>query len=285
VKRGLTIAGVVLLVAVVVGALTFPTDALVRSVVRQIPFPAGTQFQFAGAHLRPNGLRLEDVHILRPDGPAVFDALSLRLQPSLWGVWRDGSGRPWTIAAETCQGTIELNVGETPPGTPIVVTLRNVELATCLAYALPEVDAYGRLEGDFDVELGPAGAATASKGTLALTSASWTPGGPLEDDALRIDTGNLAWRWANNRIEITRIAAFGKDFQATGSGIIRIMSPVDDSPVDIRLEVTPGETMPPTLRQYFDGIPGGAPTEQGTRTFNLQGQLRSPRLVGPPGRG
>jgi type II secretion system protein N len=284
VKRFLTIAGVVLLVAVVVGALTFPTDALVRSVVQQIPFPVGTQFEFASARLRPNGLRLEDVHVTRLGGAAVFDALSLRFQPSLWGVWRDGSGRPLTIAAETCQGTIELNVGETPPGTPIVVTLRNVELATCLPYAFPKVEAYGRLEGDFDVELGPAGAATASKGTLALTSASWTPGGPLEDDAIRIDTGGLTWRWASNRVEFTKIAASGKDFQATGSGIIRIVSPVDDSPVDIRLEVTPGETMPPTLRQYFDGIPGGAPTEQGTRTFNLQGQLRSPRLVGPPGR-
>ena len=283
-KRALTIAGVVLLVAVVVGALTFPTDALVRSVVKQIPFPLGTQFQFAAAHLRPNGLRLEDVPVARPGGAAVFDALSLRFQPSLWGVWRDGSGRPWTIAAETCQGTIELNIGETPPGTPIVARLRNVELATCLPYAFPKVEAYGRVEGDFDVELGPAGSPTASKGTLALTSASWTPGGPLEDDALRIDTGSLAWRLANNRIEITKIAASGKDFQATGSGIIQIVSPVEFSPVDIRLEVTPGETMPPTLRRYFDAIPGGAPTGQGTRTFNLQGPLWNARLVGPPGR-
>ena len=284
-KRALTIAGVVLLVAIVVGALTFPTDALVRSVLQQVPFPAGIQVQFASAHLRPNGLRLDDVHVVRPGGHAMFDALSLRLRPSLWGIWRGRDGRPWEIAAETCQGTIELTIGDLPASTPIAATLRNVELATCLPYAFPRVEAYGRLEGDLDVEVANTGGATASKGTLAITSASWTPGGLFEDDAFRADTGGITWRFANGRLEFTKIAASGKDFQATGSGIIRIVAPTDDSPVDIRLEVTPGTTMPPTLRRYFDAIQGSAPTAQGTRTFNIRGQLKDPRLVGPPGRG
>ena len=40
-KRVATIAGVVLLVAVVAGALTFPTDTIVRSIVQQLPLPLG----------------------------------------------------------------------------------------------------------------------------------------------------------------------------------------------------------------------------------------------------
>ena len=171
---------------------------------------------------------------------------------------------------ETCQGTIELR-GASPAGSPIAVTLRNVELATCLPYAFSQVEAYGRIDGEFDVELADTGHATASKGTLAITSASWTPGGPFEDDAFRADAGGITWRFANGRLEFTKIAASGKDFQATGSGVIRIVAPTDDSPVDIRFEVTPGATMPPTLRRYFDALQGSAPTAQGTRTFTIQG--------------
>jgi type II secretion system protein N len=285
VKRVLTIGGVVLIVAVVVGALTFPTDALVRSILQQMPFPFGTQVHFAGAHLRPNGLRLDDVHVVRAGGIAAFDALSLRLRPSLWGIWRGGGGHPWAIAAETCQGTIELRTGAAPAGSPIAVTLRNVELATCLPYAFPQVEAYGRIDGEFDVELADTGGATASKGALTLTSASWTPGGPFEDTAFRADTGGLTWRFANGRVEFTKIAASSKDFQATGSGIIRIVAPIEDSPMDIRFEVTPGATMPEIPRRYFDALQGSAPTAQGTRTFTIQGPLRDARLVGPPGRG
>jgi hypothetical protein len=143
---------------------------------------------------------------------------------------------------------------------------------------------YGRINGEFTVERAETGGTTASKGELTLTSASWTPGGPFEDEAFRADTGGLTWRFANGRLEFTNIAASGKDFQATGSGIIRIVAPITDSPMDIRFEVTPGTTMPPTLRRYFDAIQGSAPTTQGTRTFTIQGPLRDARLVGPPGR-
>ena len=284
-KRVLTIAGVVLVVAVVVGFLTFPTDAIVRAVLQRAPLPDRMELQFAGARLRPNGLRLDDVHILREGGDAAFDALSLRLRPSLWGFWRDRTGRPWTIAAETCQGAIELTIGETPGAMPLAATLQNVELATCLAYVFPQVQAYGRVDGTFAVEVADAGGATASKGALELKSASWTPGGPFEDTAFRADTASLTWQFASGRLEFTKFESTGKDFQATGSGIIRIVAPIDDSPMDIRLEVTPGETMPPILRRYFDAFQGSAPTAQGTRTFRIQGPLRDPRLVGPPGRG
>jgi type II secretion system protein N len=283
VRRFLTIAGVVLVVAAVVGFLTFPTDALVRAVLDRAPLPDRMQLQFAGAHLRPNGLRLDDVHILREEGDAAFDAVSLRLRPSLWGLWQDRTGRPWTIAAETCQGAVELTIDGSPGGTSVTAALEHVELATCLPYVFRDIEAYGRVDGPFEIRVGESGV-TATTGALELRGASWTPGGFLEDTPLRADTGSLAWKYENSRLELTKIEASSKDFQATGSGLIRIVNPIDDSPVDIRLEVTPGETMPPLLRRYFDAFQGSAPTAKGTRTFRLQGQLRDPRLVGAPGR-
>ena len=283
-KRFLTIVGVVLVVAIVVGFLTFPTDALVRTVLERAPLPDRMQLQFAGAHLRPSGLRLDDVHIVRDGGDTAFDALSLRLRPSLWGLWQDRTGRPWTIAAETCQGAIELSIGTAPAGTALAAMIQSVELATCLPYVFPQVQAYGRLDGTFDVDLADGGGATASKGALEIKSASWTPGGPFEDTAFRADTAALTWQFGNGRLELTKIESAGKDFQASGSGVIRIVSPIDDSPIEIRLDVTPGATMPPMLRRYFDAFQGGAPTAQGTRSFRIQGPLRDPRLVGAPGR-
>ena len=148
----------------------------------------------------------------------------------------------------------------------------------------PQIEAYGRVDGPLAIQVGEAGV-TSTTGALELRGASWTPGGFLDDTALRADTGSLAWKLERGRLEFTKIESSSKDFQATGSGLIRIVKPIDDSAIDIRLEVTPGETMPPLLRRYFDAFQGTAPTARGTRTFRLQGLLRDPRLVGPPGRG
>src|SRR6185295_15606779 len=145
-RRRLTIAALVLGVFVVVGILTFPTDALVQATLDRLPLPDQMTLAFTGARLRPSGLRLEQVHVVRPDGQPAFDAEWLRLQPSLLGFWRDGTGRPWSIGAGTCQGTVEATIGVDRHATPISVTLDNVELASCLAY-VRHVDAYGRVSG------------------------------------------------------------------------------------------------------------------------------------------
>jgi type II secretion system protein N len=277
-KRALVIVALVAAVAAVVGALTFPTDALVRGALARVPLPDQLQLAFAQARLRPTGLRLDDVHVVRPDGAAAFDADWVRLRPSLWGFWHDRTGRPWSIVAATCQGTIDLTIGATPRATQVAVALEHVELAACLPYVLPRVDAYGRVDGTFDFEVG-AGPASAGAGALEIRSASWKPGGPLGDEALRADAGALAWQVTNGRLELTKIEASSQDFQATGAGVVRLVNPPDDSVLDIRIAVTPGPTMPPMLRRYFDAIAGAAPTAQGTRTFRIQGQLRDPRVI------
>ena len=277
-KRALAIVALVLVVGAVVGTLTFPTDALVRGALARIPLPDQMQLSFATARLRPTGLRLDDVHLVRQDGDAAFDAEWLRLRPSLWGFWRDLTGRPWSIVARTCQGTIDLTIGETPRASQLAVALEHVELAACLPYVLPQVDAYGRVEGRFDVEVGT-GEPTASSGALDFRGASWRPGGPFEDESLRADAGALAWQMTYGRLELTKIEASSDDFQATGSGIVRIVNPLDDSVLDIRIAITPGPTMPPMLRRYFGAIAGAAPNAQGTRTFRIQGQLRDPRII------
>lgn len=276
--RVLGAVAVALVVFAVVGALTFPTDTLVRAALARIPLPDRMTLTFAGAHLRWNGLRLDDVHVLHGDGRAALDAVSVRLRPSLLGLWRDRTGRPWTIAAETCQGEIEVTIGETPRATPVAMRFEHVELGSCLPYLFRQIDAYGRVDGTFSIDVGTTDPRT-GKGALAIRGAAWTPGGPLEDTRLRADAGSVEWTLGENRLEVTKLDATGDDFQAKGGGIVRLVTPIDDSVLDLRVAITPGKTMPPLLRRYFDAIAGAAPDLHGTRTFRIQGQLRDPRVI------
>jgi type II secretion system protein N len=278
VKRALAIVALLIAVGGIVGTLTFPTDALVRGALERVPLPDQLELVFTQARLRPSGLRLDDVHLVRPGGRIAFDAEWLRLRPSLWGFWRDRTGRPWSVSAQTCQGKLDLAIGATPRATQLADGLEHVELAACLPYVIPQVDAHGRVDGTFDVEVGT-GEPSASTGALEIRSASWKPGGPLGDEALRADIGTLTWQMTNGRLELTKIEASGKDFQATGSGIVRVVTPPDDSVLDLRIAVSPGPTMPPMLRRYFDAIAGAAPNTQGTRTLRIQWQLRDPRVM------
>jgi type II secretion system protein N len=276
--RRLAIVAVVLGVFMLVGAVTFPTDAVVRAVLDRVPLPAGMQLAFASAHLRPTGLRLDDVHLVRSAGAPPIDAEWLRLRPSLWGFWRDGSGRPWAIAAGACQGTIDVRVGVEPRRTPVTVAFEHVELGSCLPYVLRQVDAYGRLDGTVVVRVGTADPPI-SDGTLELRGAAWAPGGPLEDVRLRADAGTVVWQLAERRLELTKLETTSSDFHAVGSGLVRFLTPVDDSVIDLRITLTPGATMPPLLRRYLDAVPGTRADAQGTRTFRIQGALRDPRAI------
>jgi type II secretion system protein N len=277
-RRALAITALVVGVFGLVGALTFPTDAVVRAVLERAPLPDGMQLTFASAHLRPNGLRLDDVHVVRRGGRSAIDAEWLRLWPSLWGFWRDGTGRPWAIAAGACQGTIDVKIGAESRRTPVTVELEHVELGTCLPYVLPQADAYGRLDGTMTVRI----AATdppMSDGTLELRGAAWAPGGPLGDVRLHADAGTVTWQLVERRLELTKIETSSSDFQATGSGLVRFVTPVDDSVIDLRITITPGATMPEVLRRYFDAVPGTRPDAQGVRTLRIQGPLRDPRAI------
>lgn len=277
--RRLGIVALALAVFAVVGMLTFPTEALLRRALARIPLPSGLQLAFDTAVLRPNGLRLDGVHLTTPSGTGLFDAEWLRLRPSLLGLWRDRTGRPWSIAAATCQGTIDLAIGAERAATPIVVTLENVELAVCVPYVFRQWEGYGRVAGTIGMRLVGPQDVDASDGALELRGAGWRPGGPLEGALLRADSGTLRWQLADRRLVITTLETASADFKTSGHGSVRFVAPIDDSVLDLDLVVTAGPTMPPILRRYFEGLPGLPPDALGSRRFRVRGQLRDPRVT------
>jgi len=275
--RRLGIVAAVLAAFALVLALTFPTDAIVRALVARIPLPSGVTLAFADAHVGPRGLVLDDVHVTRPDGHALLDAAWLRLHPSLWGFWRDRTGRPWSITASSCQGTFTVGVGADGLATTVALTLENVELATCLPYVIGELDAYGRVDGTARLRYGGTDFASGD-GAMVVRGAAWRPHGPFEDEAVKADMATVRWRLADGRFQLDTIDATSEDFRAVGAGSLRFTGSLGRSPLDVRLTVTPGRTMPPTLRRIVDGIPGAPADLRGARTFRLVGTLEQPQV-------
>lgn len=283
-RRFLVVAAVVLATFAVVIALTFPTDAVVRALLARAPLPSGLQVTFARAHLRPSGLRLEDVHVLRPDGGSVFDALWLEVHPSIVGLLRGRLGRPGRISVATCQGTITVEVDLDRATTVVAVGLENVELATCVPYLYPEVDVVGRVSGTVNVRYPPRDPVSGDA-ALEVRSFVLKPGGSLEDVVVRADAGTLRARGADRRIELETLEASGDDFRAVGNGTIRLVMPRGDSPIDVRLTITPGRTAPEMFRRWLAAVPGPPPDPTGTRRLRLQGSIGDPRLVAAGVRG
>jgi type II secretion system protein N len=277
-RRALVATGVVLATFGVVAALTFPTDAIVRGLVARVPLPQRLALAFERARLGFSGLRLEDVHVTRPDGSAAFDAEWLRLRPSLLGFWRDRTGRPWSAGLSACHGTVDVEVGADGATTPLAVSFENVELGACLPYVAPQVAAYGRVSGVVHARVSDRDPATGDA-AIEVRGAAWRPGGAFEQDALRIDAGTLRATLADRRLEIATLEASSADFRARGRGSVRFVTPTDDSVLDLRLAVTPTATMPPSFRRILDGVPGAAPDASGTRVFRIQGTMQRPRIV------
>src|SRR5204863_4193065 len=131
--RGM-LAGLALatLAFVVVLALTFPTDALVRwALTRALP-AGGRAVGFERAHLRPWGLELDGVEVRNPDGTVVIHADWLTLRPSLSGLVGDGhTGRPWHARMGVCAGTVDALADRDTTGDVANVTWTDINLAGC----------------------------------------------------------------------------------------------------------------------------------------------------------
>lgn len=277
-RRGLGIAALVVGAFVLGVALTFPTADVLRRVAGRALDSGDLRLAFGDARLRPSGLHLDDLHLTRADGAAAFDAKWLRIRPSLWGLVRGRLGRPWSVGAGTCQGTVDVVIDGDGTTTPVEVEMRDVELAACAPYVFPRLDLYGRVTGSLRVRW-PERDPAAGEGAIELRGAAWRPGGVFGDTALHADTGTVRWRLGERRLAVETIEAASSDFRATGRGSVRFVTPQSDSLLDIRITVTPGPTIPPLLRRWFDAVGGAPPDRTGARTFRVGGTLGNPDVV------
>jgi len=257
-------------------AVTFPTDALVRAVVARATPPGHPALVFARAHLRPGGVRLEDVALRRPDGWAIVTADWVEVRPSWHGLVRDGTGQPWAVRSVACGGQIDATVTRDV----VEVGWQGVDLARCAPLAVTGEAIAGIADGRATVRLVAMAPATA-EGSLRIQAAAWRVAGRLPGlDTLHADPALLRFALRDGELLLDGIDLYGPDVEATGRGSVRLagLGNLAHSPVDVALAVVPGRAATPLVRDLLTMLPP-ADTGAGAYRLALTGTLSEPRLA------
>jgi type II secretion system protein N len=278
VKRALGVAATALVVFGVVLALTFPTDALVRALVARVT-PAGTApIEFARARLRPTGIRLDDVVVRRADGRELVRVEQATLRPSLCGLLRDGTGRPWRAVVAACGGAVDADLAADGAGQVLILAWHAVDLARCPALAMTGEAVAGIAEGTARLSLAPA-TGTVGIGHLRIRDAAWGTGGRIPGLAtLHADAAEVDWSLGAGRVLLDRIDLHGPELSATGSGALALAGTLRRTGLDVALAITPGPAATQTVRDILGGLPP-AEGDAAARVLALGGTLGAPRLV------
>jgi type II secretion system protein N len=259
---------------VIVLAVSFPTDQVVRWGLARAPLPDGRFISFQHARLRPWGLLLDGATLREPDGGALYEADWLRLRPSWTGLVRDRLGRPWRVAAGLLGGTIDANLGLDGGAQTIDLTWADLDVGRLLARLQRPDRLSGRSSGSTDLRVA-AGAPASGSGEVVLRDAVWQP--PIDvlaDLPLHADRATLRWGLADRRVEVASFDLHGREMNLAASGQVHVA----DGTLDLRVTVTPLPGMPARLRQLLDGLPPGT---DGARDFVLAGTLDAPRIAPP----
>jgi type II secretion system protein N len=261
---------------VVVLALTFPTDQLVRRGLARIPLPEEGHFlTFQRARLRPWGLVLDGAAYRRGDGSAVLETDWLRVRPSWTSFWRDRLGRPWHVAAGVFGGTVDGRITTGADGQTVDVSWTEVDVGRLLASLQRQDPLRGRATGRLALHL-PISDPASGEGELTLRAASWQL--PLEDVPLHADTATLRWTLGDRRVEVSSVDLRGEEIDLTAQGQIRLAQALGGSALDLHVTIAPLPGAPLELRRLLDGLPRRA---DGAHDFRLTGTLYAPR-VSPP---
>jgi type II secretion system protein N len=267
-------------VFLVVLALTFPTDQLVRRVVASIPSPPGRELTFERARLRPWGLTLDGAAYRRSDGRALVETEWVRLRPSWTSLWRGSQlGSPWRVTAPIFGGEVDarLDTGASPQ--TIDLTWTDVELGPLLkAFERDDAGLEGRATGRVALTI-PKGDIPSGQGELTLRAASWDP--PIHDLArmqLHAQHATVHWTLGQRRSQLTRLDLRGDEFDMTSEGDVEIAPVFAQSPINLHVTITPQSSAPRKLRELLEQLPR---REDGVYDFRLAGTLGAPRAVPP----
>jgi type II secretion system protein N len=276
--RGVAAAATALAVFAAALAATFPTDALVRALLARTPLPGPVTVAFGRATLRPAGLTLADVVLSRADGAPLARLDAVTVRPSLRGLLRDGTGRPWALRVAACGGRGRGRVEADGAGSTLALAWHDVDLARCPA--LPGVaDAVaGRAQGSARFALaGSAG--TVGVGRMRIRDAAWRTGSPLPGLAtLHADPAEIEWSLAAGRLLLDRIELHGPEVRASGSGALVLAEALAESALDVSLAVSPGPAATRFVRDLIGGLPP-ADDVPGAGLLAVGGTIAAPRLV------
>jgi type II secretion system protein N len=270
--RPLVAAAVAAVVFAAVLCATFPTDAIVARMLAGVTPPAGTTLAVGGSALRPSGIRVDGVVLRGADGVTLATAERLVLRPSLAGLLRDGSGRPWHARGVACGGTVDAELARDD-----VLTLAwdDVDLAACPLFSVAGNRVVGRADAAATLREG----ATRGEGTVSLHDAVWDGAGRLVPglDALHADRAAVRWTLAPAELALTTIDVAAREVRLQGSGTVALAAPFA---LSAGLTLAPGTAASGLLRALLAMLPAAA-DDPDVRRLAVAGTILAPRIVPP----
>lgn len=270
--------GIVFVVAVVVAAFAvfFPTEDLVHRALDGIG--GSVRVTFGGAHLRPWGLVVENVSAQLPDGRPVLSVESVRVRPSLRGIFAL-TGRPWIVNAKLCNGDLSFDIDAGTTGGTVKSAWSALQLDRC-GFPAPFDTFKGSLTGDFDLTATGGSSPPKGAGHLQMDGIQ-TPlpeGGSLGLDQLQLEQFVTEWTFDGDAIKLSGLSLKTPEVVARGDGSIFPRGQIGDSRLQLRLTAKPQPYAPPKIRKVFEGLPA-VPGEPDARLVIVEGTIGNPRVV------
>jgi type II secretion system protein N len=217
----------------------FPVDLLARRLLGRLAGAGMPAIVFARATLRPGGILLEDVTVRGKSGVALAHAAWVRLRPSAWGLVRDGSGLPWTVDAELCEGRAEATIAADAQGTAVTVTWHDAELAACPPLEIAGGALAGRAHGVARLRLVSGGPPTGT-GDVDLAAGTWQATGPLGAlGPLHAESASLRWTLRDGQLALDAVQLRGPEVSASGDGTVELADPLAESVLQLHLALAP----------------------------------------------
>jgi type II secretion system protein N len=253
----------------------FPTTDLVRKAIAGMT-PPGTTIDFTGATLRPWGLRVEGLSIRPATTQRPISIPWVTVSPSLWGFITFRAGRPWTVAAAICLGTIQGSLEQDDKMQVLDAHWADIDIATCLGLFPTPFRISGRTTGNVGARLLPKAGPESGGGEVTLRSAAWAPPLPqLQDVILHADSALVRWTLAGPMLTLTEVRASGSELSLEASGTIRFDAKNrGNSPMRIHVRMTTGPDAPDELVDLLETLP----RRGGAYDFLLAGTVDVPRI-------
>jgi len=264
------------LVAVVL-LVAFPTDEIARWVVAQATKPgSAVTLTFRSARLRPNGLHLEGAALRRTDGTALLDAPAVRISPSWLALLDERNGRPWSLAAELCGGSVDIDLDGDGEAQAVDLGWDHLDLGACLAEFVPQLGVVGFSKGEATLSI-PQSDPVSGSGVFDLNDAASTLQHPhLGAVTIRADEATVRWSIDPKLLTIEKLSLVGPDLDVRMDGTVRLSrTRFGDGKLDLDAEIDLVPGGDPLFRRLLDGFP---PDDDGTRRIHIGGSIDVPQV-------
>lgn len=276
IARGLLLVGVLVTVVLL---FAFPTDDIARWVVARATPPGATSLTFRSARLRPNGLHLEGAALRRSDGSALLEAPWARLRPSWLALLGERQGRPWSLGAGLCTGTVDVELdgnGNGGADQELEVTWDKLDLAQCLPELVPQLELAGVGTGQASLRIPPSEPVSGS-GMFDLSEAVWEVEAPhIGRVTVRADEATLRWGLDPKQLTVERFTLAGPDVELEMDGVVRLSrTSLGDGRLDLEADVVLMPGGDPGVQRLFAAF---RPDADGTRHLRITGSIDAPRV-------